>query len=335
MYKVFRAVDDFKKLKGVVVGDLMLDVYSFGSVERISPEAPVPVVKIERVEYRVGGAANVANNVKTLGAKVFLAGILGDDYEGDILLDLLSKGGIDLSLVKRIKRLNTIVKNRIVSKGQQLLRIDVEESERNIVKYRVTLLEEIIKLSGDVDFIIVEDYNKGLLNSYFYRELISNSKAPVFIDPKYENYSAMKNAYLLKPNFDEFRKASGVKRIGNNILRYVDILKRKLNVKNLVVTKGEDGMFIEDEQGSSFHIPSLHKKVFDVTGAGDMVISILALGMSSGLNLFEASILSTIAAGIEITKLGAQPVSIDELNEEVNSHYIRIVNESNPLKVQD
>ncbi|MEO0246681.1 MAG: bifunctional ADP-heptose synthase [candidate division WOR-3 bacterium] len=333
MKEILHQIKKFKELKGVVIGDLMLDIYSFGRVDRISPEAPVPVIKIEREEYRAGGAANVASNLKALGAEVSLVGIIGEDENGRILLDLLKSKGIDTSNLLIKKRTRTIVKNRFISKGQQLLRVDHEDGAHPTRTQKDSIIDIVSKLSQKVNFIIIEDYNKGLLSSNLYREIIKNSKAPIFIDPKFEYYSAMKNAFLIKPNFDEFRRATRLHNIRGNIFKHLESFRKRLNAKNLVVTKGEDGMFITSDT-VAYHIPSLHRNVYDVTGAGDMVISILALSMSSGLNLIESSILATIAAGIEITKLGAEPITPEELLEEIQRSYERLKREIKVLKEQ-
>lgn len=333
MKEILHQIKNFRKLKGLVIGDLMLDIYSFGKVERISPEAPVPIIKIEREEFRAGGAANVASNLKTLGAEVSLLGIIGEDENGHILEDLLKSKGIDTSYLLIKKRTRTIVKNRFISRGQQLLRVDHEDGAHPTKAQKDLIIDIVSKLSQKVDFIIIEDYNKGLLTGNLYREIIKNSKTPVFIDPKFEFYSAMKNAFLIKPNFDEFRRATRLHNIRGNVFKHLESFRRRLNVKNLVVTKGEEGMFITSD-GLAYHIPSLHRNVYDVTGAGDMVISILALSMSCGLNLLESAILATIAAGIEITKLGAEPVTVEELFEEIQHSYERLKREIRVLKEQ-
>ncbi|HOK23083.1 MAG TPA: bifunctional ADP-heptose synthase [Candidatus Hydrothermia bacterium] len=333
MGKMFEAIDHFKKLKGIVIGDLMLDVYSFGSVDRISPEAPVPIIRVENEEYRPGGAGNVACNLRAFGSDVLLLGIVGHDNGGDKLLELLEREGVKTDHVVQCKNRTTIVKNRIVAKGQQLLRVDREATDASAGRYRSIILEYFDEFQDSYDFVIIEDYNKGLLNGFLYRELISRSRIPVFIDPKFEYFSAMKGAFLLKPNFEEFRRAMGVKKIRNNIARYLESMRRKLNLGNLVVTMGSEGMFIINEE-HRWHIPSLHRNVFDVTGAGDMVISILSLGITSGLNLFESAVLATIGAGIEISKLGAQPICPEELTKEVESSWRRLLEEARPLKVQ-
>uniref|UniRef100_A0A7V3ZX67 D-glycero-beta-D-manno-heptose-7-phosphate kinase n=1 Tax=candidate division WOR-3 bacterium TaxID=2052148 RepID=A0A7V3ZX67_UNCW3 len=333
MEKILEAIEGFKNLKGIVVGDLMLDVYSFGTVERISPEAPVPIVRVERDEFRVGGAANVASNLRALGAEVMVAGLVGEDFEGEMLIDLMESKGIRVEMVGVVKGKRTIVKNRIIARGQQLLRIDWEDLKERGGKIRKKILENVIIQSKNADFIIIEDYNKGFLDGFMYRTIIASSSAPVFIDPKFEHYSSMKNAFLVKPNFEEFRKATGIAKFRGNFGRSVETFRKKLNIKNLVVTKGEEGMYISNGDAIN-HIPSLRRKVFDVTGAGDMVISLLALGMCSGLSLFEASILATIGAGIEITKLGAQPVTKEELIMEVRNHWDRLLEGVVSLKEQ-
>lgn len=333
MEKILEVIERFKELRGIVVGDLMLDVYSFGTVERISPEAPVPVVRVEHDEFRVGGAANVANNLISFGAEVMVAGLVGEDFEGEMLIDLMESQGIEVEMVEVVKSRSTIVKNRIIARGQQLLRIDWEDLNDRSGKIKKKILENVIIQSQNADFIIIEDYNKGVLDGFMYRTIIASSPAPVFVDPKFEYYSSMKNAFLVKPNFEEFKKATGIKKFRGNFGTSVETFRKKLNIKNLVVTKGEEGMYISNGD-EIYHIPSLHKKVFDVTGAGDMVISLLALGMSAGLSLFEASVLATIGAGIEITKLGAQPVTKDELITEVRNQWDRLLKDVIPLKEQ-
>ncbi len=326
-------IEKFKKLKGIVIGDLMLDMYSFGNVERISPEAPVPVIKIEKEEARVGGAANVASNLKVMGSDVTVIGLVGDDYNGQKLINLLKEKGIDVSHIMIKKRGKTIVKNRLISKGQQLLRVDHEEDNSLTSHLKSKITEMLKKLQNEANYIIIEDYNKGLMSSGLYREIIKNSNIPVFIDPKFEFYSAMKNAFLVKPNFEEFKRAAKIHRLKGNLLKYMESFRKKLNINHLVVTRGEDGMYVANDN-AAYHIPSLHRNVYDVTGAGDMVIATLALSMTSGLDILESSILATITAGIEITKLGAVPVTLEELYEELDRSYLRLKNAVKVLKEQ-
>ncbi len=305
-----------------VVGDLILDQYQDADVERISPEAPVPIVKIKNgsKDIRAGGAANVAINLVALGAEVSLFGVVGDDSEGHNLLEILKNHGIKTDGIIVDSSRPTTTKIRIISRNQQIIRIDVEET-----KYISKKLENNIKASlkenlKDLHAIIVEDYNKGLLTPGLIRFISSEltGNVPVGVDPKFENFSLYKNVKLFKPNKRELLGYTG--KNTNNLQDAVVEVFKKIHPDYLMVTLSKEGMLVFD--GERFYkIPALRKPVYDVTGAGDTVISVAMLSLASGLDIVESAILSSIAAGIEVSKFGVAAVLPEELREEYKRSY--------------
>jgi len=316
--KIERLLSKFKDKKILVAGDIILDVYAYGSVERISPEAPVPVVDLREETYRLGGAANVALNLKTLGAEVVLSGVIGKDLYGNKVLELLKESEIQYSGVVVSTFRHTTVKTRVVSQGQQIIRLDkeireplVDEEKRKVLNF----LQE-----DDADAIIIEDYNKGFFTPDIIKVIIENKNAPVFVDPKYKYYDHFRGAYLVKPNFKEFLRISMFSEDEMNLVEAAFKFRKKFGYKNVVITRGGQGMLAVSPE-RVYEIPALKREVFDVTGAGDTVISILTLAMICGVSIEDAALLASIAAGIEVTKVGASPVSSDELKEVVKEEW--------------
>ncbi len=305
-----RPLPDTSKARVLVVGDVMLDRYWFGDVTRISPEAPVPVVKVERTEERPGGAANVARNCAALGAQVSLLSVVGADEAGQTLARLMASSGIDSSLHEDAK-LNTTVKLRVLGRQQQLLRIDFENSPDHEV-LRAKLAEYQQRIAA-CDVVILSDYGKGGLTHI--TEMIGLARAagkPVLVDPKGEDYARYGGATLLTPNRAEMRQVVGRWANDDELATKAGALRLELGIEALLVTRSEEGMTLFSAAGTS-HEPALAREVYDVSGAGDTVISTLAVMLASGTELPHAMRLANIAAGVVVGKLGTATCSLDEL----------------------
>ena len=306
--------DDFRSriaaASVLVVGDVMLDRYWFGDVERISPEAPVPIVHVSRTEERPGGAANVARNAASLGAQVTLLSVVGDDEPGRTLERLL--GGNAVRSVFQIDAgFPTIVKLRVISRQQQLLRIDFETPPDNDVL--AAKLAEYEALLPDVQVVILSDYGKGALTHIARMiELARGRRIPVLVDPKGEEFSKYRGATLLTPNRAEFRQVVGRWNNEAEFTAKAQALRQQLELTGLLVTRSEEGMtlFLAD---ATHHIPTVAREVFDVSGAGDTVIATLGAMIAAGADLPTATQVANQAAGLVVGKLGTAVVLPEEL----------------------
>ena len=294
----------------LVVGDVMLDRYWFGEVSRISPEAPVPVVKVERTEERPGGAANVARNCAALGARVTLLSVVGADEAGHALARLLNDSGIQCSLHEDAK-LSTTVTLRVIGRQQQLLRIDFEHAPDHEV-LQAKLADFEARLAA-CDVVILSDYGKGGLAHI--TEMIVLARAvgkPVLVDPKGEDYARYSGATLLTPNRSELREVVGGWKDEDELARKANRLRDELRLGALLVTRSEEGMTLFSDGGVA-HEPAVAREVYDVSGAGDTVIATLAVMLGSGLSLPQAMRQANLAAGIVVGKLGTATCSLEEL----------------------
>ena len=307
-------LNKLKKGKVLVVGDVMLDKYLKGKTERLSPESPVPVLLPLGEESRLGGAANVALNVSSLGSKVKLLGVVGKDLSGKEIKDLLKEKKISNSLVK--SNLSSITKQRILAGNQQLLRIDREDKFSNVdwIKTKENFKKEIHKFSS----IVISDYGKGTL--FNVQELISLSnkkKVPVIVDPKGNDFLKYKGAYIITPNLKEFSKAVGGFNSEAELEKKAKLLIKKLSLSALLITRGPEGMTLFNKNNNQNIIKSHYAAqtidVFDVSGAGDTVIATIASGIASKVNLNQSVELSNIAAGVVVSKLGTSSFSLDEI----------------------
>lgn len=301
---------DTAKARILIVGDVMLDRYWFGDVTRISPEAPVPVVKIDRTEERPGGAANVARNTAALGARTALLSVVGADEAGQALARLLREADIDASLHEDAG-LATTVKLRVVGRQQQLLRIDFENApDHEVLKAK---LAEYGERLANSDVVILSDYGKGGLAHI--SEMIRLARAagkPVLVDPKGEDYARYAGATVITPNRSELRQVVGRWRDDAELAEKAQKLRAELNLEALLVTRSEEGMTLFRESGTD-HEPALAREVFDVSGAGDTVIATLAVMMAAGLDIAAAMRLANLAAGVVVGKLGTATCSREEL----------------------
>ena len=306
---------DFSAARILVVGDVMLDRYWFGDVSRISPEAPVPVVKVERSEERPGGAANVARNCAALGARVSLLSVVGDDEAGTVLKRQMEEGGIAASL-HRDAAISTTVKLRVIGRQQQLLRIDFETTPSHEVLQ--AKLAEFEKRLPECDAVILSDYGKGGLTHI--GEMIRLARAAgkkVLVDPKGDDYARYAGATVLTPNRAELREVVGRWSDDSQLAEKAQQLRRTLGLEALLVTRSEEGMTLYRE-ASLVHQPAQAREVFDVSGAGDTVIATLAAMLATGAPWADAVEVANLAGGIVVGKLGTAVVSRDELVAALN-----------------
>jgi len=294
----------------LVVGDAMLDQYWFGDVERISPEAPVPVVQVQRREERLGGAANVARNVASLGARTALLTATGQDEPGRTLVRLLDEAHIE-PLVQADARLSTTVKLRVVARQQQILRIDFETAPE--AEVLAALLDAYSGRLATTGLVVLSDYGKGGLAHI--ERMIALARAagkPVLVDPKGDEYDRYKGATLLTPNRAELREVVGRWRSEADLTERAQRLRQRLEAKALLLTRSEEGMTLFTDDGA-WTVPAQAREVFDVSGAGDTVIAVMAAMMAAGLPLRDAVTVANRAGGIVVGKLGTATVSYDEL----------------------
>ena len=300
------------KKKILVIGDVMLDRYWMGQVNRISPEAPVPILDVNDAVDKPGGAANVAKNLSDFGMDVTLVGLTGNDEASEKLSQLLSKTNIKYKPIIDPK-VRTTMKLRVIDKNQQLMRIDHEDI--NLSNLVLKSLKDIESSMNLFDGIIISDYDKGMIKPIIKKILSKANKLGIqtFIDPKGKDFSFYKNAFLLKPNQKEFEDIVGICSTKKSLVDKGEKLRKKLSLKYLLLTQGKKGMILFEKNKVTSHVAH-QQDVFDVTGAGDTVISILATYVISGKSIATAVKMSNIAAGLSIKKLGSTSVSQKELN---------------------
>jgi rfaE bifunctional protein kinase chain/domain len=311
------SLPDFKRARVLVVGDVMLDRYWFGDVSRISPEAPVPVVLIRRTEERPGGAANVARNITALDGGATLLSVIGKDEAGEALEKLVRREKVKASL-HRDPAISTTVKLRVIGQQQQLLRIDFERAPSHEVL--AAKLDEYERLVGEADAVVLSDYGKGGL--LHVNQMIAAARRrgkPVLVDPKGADYERYRGATVLTPNRSEFREVAGRWSDEADLARRAQKVRAELDLEALVVTRSEEGMslFTANE---SWHEPTQAREVYDVSGAGDTVIGVLALMVASGANLHAAMRVANHAAGIVVGKLGTAVATREELEASLADH---------------
>lgn len=304
----------FEQASVLVVGDVMLDRYWHGGTSRISPEAPVPVVKVNQCEDRAGGAANVALNIAALGAQTWLIGATGEDEAADSLTDSLNSAGVK-TFFQRIVGQPTTIKLRVMSRHQQLIRVDFEEPfEVN----KEALTTDVIDLLPHVKVLLLSDYGKGTLQNH--QQLIQLAKQhhiPVLVDPKGSDFSIYRGATLLTPNLSEFEAVVGKCQDENQLIEKAQRLIEDIDLEALLITRGEHGMTLLRKNQQMLHLPARAHEVFDVTGAGDTVISTLAASLASGVDIEEAVAISNLAASIVVAKLGTACISAPELRRAI------------------
>ncbi|MFZ7241387.1 bifunctional D-glycero-beta-D-manno-heptose-7-phosphate kinase/D-glycero-beta-D-manno-heptose 1-phosphate adenylyltransferase HldE [Avibacterium avium] len=306
----------FQQAKVLVLGDVMLDRYWFGATNRISPEAPVLVVRVQENEERAGGAANVAMNIASLNVPVQLLGLTGQDEAGSALSTMLEKQNIDCNFVQLASH-PTITKLRVLSRHQQLLRLDFEEDFHNVESD--LLLAKLQSAVQNFGALILSDYGKGTLNQVQAMiQIARQANVPVLIDPKGTDFERYRGATLLTPNMSEFEAVVGKCHSEDDIVEKGLKLIRDIELSALLVTRSEKGMTLLRPDQPPFHLPTEAKEVFDVTGAGDTVISVLATALADGRSFEEACYLANVAAGIVVGKLGTSTVSNVELENAIH-----------------
>lgn len=310
----------FGKLSGkriAVVGDLMLDRYFWGSVARISPEAPVPVVEVDSESTRLGGAANVANNISSLGGTPLLIGVVGQDDSGRALKTIVADNGFPGEGILVDPSRPTTVKTRVIAHHQHVVRVD-RETKDDIPAETLTRLLDVVKRSASsLDAIIIQDYNKGVVTKDLIHDLVDFARHQniiITVDPKFNNFFEYKNVTVFKPNRKETEEALGV-RLGDqaSIDRAGRALIERLNAEHVLLTLGERGMSLFDSGGAVTHVPTAARKVADVSGAGDTVISTLTMALAAGATIKEAALLANVAGGIVCGEVGIVPITVDAL----------------------
>jgi len=315
--KFKKIINGFSGMKVLVIGDLILDEFLWGEVSRISPEAPVPVVWVRSESYMPGGAANVANNINALGGRAYLAGVVGTGERGRVLTHALEEKGIDVSGIIIDEGRPTTLKTRVIAHHQQVVRIDKERidglnkgSIERIIGYTGNIIDE-------VDAIVIEDYGKGVITQGLLKQILGMArryKKIVTVDPKEEHFSYYKGVTAITPNHYEaaaisrlrLRDDKALDKIGKGLLN-------KLRCEAVLITLGENGMQLFERHGRSTHIPTVAQDVFDVSGAGDTVISAFTLALASGAAMLDAAMISNYAAGIVVGKMGIAVVRQKEL----------------------
>ena len=308
-------------LKILVIGDIMADAYIRGKVERISPEAPVPIINTRTREIRLGGAANVALNLKALGADVVLCSLVGNDSQGKELIELIKSEGIKPEGIVRSNERPTTIKTRVIAGGQHLLRIDDENDAPTTINEQTQLLEIVSKLVPEVDAIIFEDYDKGVI----FKDLIEKvttlaiaKNIPVTVDPKKRNFLNYQSATLFKPNLKELKEGLKLELDPKNKEELVGACQKaisKLGVKGILLTLSENGMAMDSGDGF-FYVPAMPRDIADVSGAGDTVISVATLCLAAGCNSEQTLFLANLSGGLVCEYSGVVPIKKDQLMKE-------------------
>lgn len=317
--------NSFKDLSILIIGDVMVDAYLWGNVNRISPEAPVPIVSCTERENRLGGAANVGLNVLALGARPVICSVIGNDEKGEIFMNLMKERGLTLEGIIQDNDRSTTSKTRIISNDQQLLRVDQEityDISYALEEGLIQRVKDIIEKDG-INAIIFQDYNKGVITENIIQEVIqlgNSKKIPVLVDPKKKNFLSYANATLFKPNIKEFVEGLNLeisKTDAEKIYDAAQKLQNKLGIKNILLTLSEQGVFISNQERYALY-PAEIRDVADVSGAGDTVISVAAVCMAAGLDPFVTAQIANISGGLVCEKVGVVPVNKDKLLEECN-----------------
>jgi D-beta-D-heptose 7-phosphate kinase/D-beta-D-heptose 1-phosphate adenosyltransferase len=310
-------ISRFKDARILVLGDIMLDRFIWGTVSRISPEAPVPVVWSKSESFMPGGASNVANNLKALGSDVHMCGVVGQDEAGDIVIDELSKNGIASDGIIRDNTRPTVQKSRIIAHHQQVVRIDKEADKpvsKRIISKMLSFSESVIK---DMDAVIIEDYSKGVVVPSLIKGILriaKKNKKIVMVDPKEEHLKLYRSVTAITPNRKEAEVTSGIKIKDKQSLKEAG--KRMLNIlgcEAVLITLGEDGIAVFKRNKSMVHIPTVAQEVYDVSGAGDTVVGALTLARVCGASMVEAAHIANVAAGVVVGKVGIGICTADEL----------------------
>ncbi|OGP90077.1 MAG: hypothetical protein A2031_05040 [Deltaproteobacteria bacterium RBG_19FT_COMBO_43_11] len=322
MLKKKRALEiiaDFPRAGVLVIGDIMVDHFIWGKVSRISPEAPVPVVDVQKDSIMLGGCANVLNSIYAMGGKVYVTGVIGADDIGNKFLAELHQRQIATSGIIIDKKRPTTLKTRVVAHGQQVVRFD-QESKKPINKEGLDkILEYVESMRKKIGTIVVSDYNKGVISKELVdgiKKIVKDSGIFICLDPKQRDFSIYEGAHVITPNHHEAQRAAGMEITnGDDLERLSEIIFKKHDFQAMLITRGEEGMSLFEKGRKIVHtyFPAQAKEVYDVTGAGDTVIGVLALAMAAHAKIREATCLANLAAGIVVGKIGTSTVSREEL----------------------
>ena len=322
-----RHIDRFPGTRILVIGDVIMDEFIWGDVSRISPEAPVPVVDVRHETKMLGGAANVIHNIYSLGGKPILCGVIGDDPTGQDIVRAIENLGLATDGLVLAPGRPTSIKTRIVAHDQQVVRFDREVRRGIGPECVATLLGLIQRRLHSLDAIIVADYGKGVITEELMRglmDLVGGSDIFVAVDPKTEHYEYYKAVDILTPNHYEAAAFCRTEIVdGETLVQAGHQIIQHLKCQALLITQGKDGMTLFEKEGQISHIPTVARKVYDVTGAGDTVIAALVLGMASGLDLKNAAVIANFAAGIVVGEVGTSTVNAEDLKKVVDSHLAR------------
>ena len=315
-------VDRFSGTRVLVIGDIIMDEYVWGDVSRISPEAPVPVVEVKRETQMLGGAANVIRNIATLGAMPLLCGVIGDDFTGKEIFNKIKEMGLttDGMIIERGRP--TSIKTRVVAHSQQIVRFD-REVKATIRPESIKKLIQFIKKNLDkLDAVVVSDYGKGVISGLLMsglRELVKGSSIKIAVDPKVGNFEYYHEVNVITPNHHEAGAFCHIDIVDDKTLvKAGRQMLETLNCRSVLITRGRNGMTLFENGGEITHIPTVAKKVFDVTGAGDTVIGTFSLGVAAGLDLKSAAVLSNFAAGIVVGEVGTSTVIAEDLKKVIS-----------------
>ncbi|MCS7013792.1 MAG: D-glycero-beta-D-manno-heptose-7-phosphate kinase [Chloroherpetonaceae bacterium] len=314
----------FERQRIAVVGDVMLDRYIFGTVSRISPEAPVPVVDVKEVSHRLGGAANVAMNIHSLGAEALLFGVIGRDDDGSLLVSEMTAEDFSAEFLIVDPSRPTTCKTRVIAQNHHIVRIDAEMRKPISAEIERSLFESLAGQIQRIDAIIFEDYNKGVLTPSLISRITALARkhnVPVAVDPKRENFFAYQKCTLFKPNLKETSDALGehFANTDEDAARACAALQRRLKSDYVLLTRSEKGATIYN--GTAVHIPSVALEVADVSGAGDTVIAVATMGLAAGLDILDAARIANVAAGIVCAEVGAVAVDRQKLYEQCKKHF--------------
>jgi rfaE bifunctional protein kinase chain/domain len=314
-------IENLSGKRVAVVGDLMLDRYYWGSVARISPEAPVPVVDVDSESTRLGGAANVANNIASLGGTPLMIGVAGDDEAGRTLRAIAAEHNFPGEGLLLDPSRPTTVKTRVIANHQHVVRVDREVKQDISEEMQSRILDVLRTNVKSLDAIIIEDYNKGVVVKSLIHEIIQFAKRNnliITVDPKFNNFFEYKQVTVFKPNRKETEEALGVRMNDQgSVDEAAKALMKKLEAENVLLTLGEQGMTLVEKGGAAIHVPTMARKVADVSGAGDTVISTLTMGLAAGATVREASMLANFAGGIVCGEVGIVPIDVNQLREMV------------------
>jgi D-glycero-beta-D-manno-heptose-7-phosphate kinase len=317
--RALEIIGNFPRAGVLVIGDVMVDHFIWGKVSRMSPEAPVPVVDVQKDSVLLGGCTNVLNSIYAMGARVFVTGVVGDDNIGSMLLDQLCQRKIETKGIIVEHGRPTTLKTRIVAHGQQVVRFDKESRIPIPPESVLKILDYVKSLRKKIGAIVISDYGKGVISRKLIeeiREILQDSEIYICLDPKQNDFSIYEGAYVITPNHHEAQRAAGIEITDeNDILRLGETLINKYDFQALLITRGEEGMSLFERDARITHtfFPAQAKEVYDVTGAGDTAIGVLALGLAAKANLKEATCLANLAAGIVVGKVGTATVSKEEL----------------------